>query len=129
MSEAPQAAVAGGADWTAGRPAIVYQQCETCSRLWYFRRGFCPHCGSERIAAREASGRGTVYAATLVSRAPTEALRAFAPYNIVLVDTEEGFRMMAHGARDLAVGDPVEVRFDTFGLLLIPFFQKRAPAS
>ena len=38
-------------------------------------------------------------------RAATPETRAHVPYNIVLVDTEEGFRMMAHGANDLAIGD------------------------
>ena len=74
----------------------------------------------------EASGRGIVYAATLVARAPSETLRALAPYRIILVDTEEGFRMMAHGAEDLAIGDAVAARFEAFGSLLIPFFERRS---
>jgi uncharacterized OB-fold protein len=113
-------------DWTSGHPAIVYQQCQDCGRLWYFRRSFCPHCGSAHVDTKAASGRGTVYAATLVARAPSETLRALAPYRILLVDAEEGFRMMAHGAKDLTIGDPVTARFQAFGSLLIPFFERRS---
>ena len=36
------------------------------------------------------------------------------PYNILLVDTAEGFRMMAHGDNDLAIGDKVIARFAKF---------------
>jgi uncharacterized protein len=46
------------------------------------------------------------------------------PYNIVLVDTDEGFRMMAHGDKDLAVGDQVKARFARFAGRLIPYFEK-----
>lgn len=128
MTEVSNAA-GGGADWTNGHPAIVYQRCADCGRLWYLRRPFCPQCGGARVEAKQASGRGTVYAATLVSRAPSEALRALAPYRILLVDAEEGFRMMAHGAVDLAIGDAAAARFQPFGPLLIPFFERRsAPA-
>ena len=123
MSDA--AAAAGRIDWTEGRPAIVYQGCRDCARRWYFRRRFCPHCGGERVEDRSASGCGTVYAATLVTRAPSEALRALAPYRILLVDAEEGFRMMAHGAPGLEIGDPVLARFHAFGRLLVPFFDRR----
>jgi hypothetical protein len=56
-------------------------------------------------------------------------LRALAPYRILLVDAEEGFRMMAHGANDLAIGDPVTARFQAFGPLLIPFFERREIVS
>jgi uncharacterized protein len=115
----------GNEDWTTGHPAILYRACLDCGERWYFRRGFCPRCGSARVVARPASGRGIVYAVTIVSRAPSEALRAFAPYRILLVDAEEGFRMMAHGALDLTIGDAVTARFESFGPLLIPFFERQ----
>jgi len=126
MSEAQRTADGTSDDWTSGHPAIVYQQCENCGQLWYFRRPFCPCCGDARANTKATSGRGTVYAATLVARAPSEMLRALAPYRIVLIDAEEGFRMMAHGAKDLEIGDPVTARFQAFGSLLIPFFERRS---
>jgi len=42
----------------------------------------------------------------------------------VLVDTEEGFRMMAHGANDLGIGDAVTARFARFAERLVPYFEK-----
>ena len=63
-------------------------------------------------------------ATSLVCRAATPETRAHVPYNIVLVDTTEGFRMMAHGDNDLAIGDRVTVRFVPFAGRLVPYFTK-----
>ena len=70
------------------------------------------------------TGEGIVYAASLVVRAATPQTRAHVPYNIVLVDTVEGFRMMAHGDNDLAIGDKVTARFVQFAGRLVPYFEK-----
>jgi uncharacterized protein len=111
-------------DWTTGTPALVYQRCSACKALWYFRRTFCPHCGASPVVDELASGAGTVHAATLVTRAPTEELRAHAPYLIVLVDAQEGFRLMAHGDPSLQLGERVRCGFKTLGGKLIPYFER-----
>ena len=113
-----------GEDWTAGNEAIVYQSCASCGKVQYFRRGFCAACGSTELAEKRASGKGTVYATSIVTRAATPETRAHVPYNIVLVDTAEGFRMMAHGDHDLAIGDKATARFLCFAGRLVPYFAK-----
>lgn len=112
------------ADWTTGAEAIVYQQCAACGARQYFRRSFCAACGAPEPAQQRASGEGIVYAASLVCRAATPETRAHVPYNMLLVDTAEGFRMMAHGEKDLAIGDRVTARFTEFAGRLVPFFEK-----
>ena len=112
------------ADWTSGHEAILYQACGACGGVQYFRRGFCAACGGRELQEKRASGEGRVYATSLVARAATPETRAHVPYNIVLVDTEEGFRMMAHGAGDLAIGDGVSARFVQFAGRLVPFFER-----
>ena len=114
-------------DWTAGQEAILYQRCGACHKPQYFRRGFCASCGATELAEKQAGGTGTVYATSVVTRAATPETRAHVPYNIVLVDTAEGFRMMAHGANDLAIGDRVAARFTQFAGRLVPFFEKSSP--
>jgi uncharacterized OB-fold protein len=111
-------------DWTAGDEAIVYQRCNACKAVQYFRRDFCAACGSNDLATLRASGEGVVYAATLVHRAATPEARVHVPFMIVLVDTAEGFRMMAHGAHDLVIGDRVRARFARFTDRLVPFFER-----
>jgi uncharacterized OB-fold protein len=112
------------ADWTTGEAAIVYQSCTACGALQYFRRGFCAVCGAPDPVEKRASGAGTVYATSLVCRAATAETRAHVPYNIVLVDAAEGFRMMAHGDDDLSIGDNVTARFAQFAGRLVPYFEK-----
>ena len=112
------------ADWTAGTEAIVYQSCAACGGLQYFRRSFCAVCGAAEPLEKRASGKGMVYATSLVCRAATPETRAHIPYNIVLIDCAEGFRMMAHGDHDLAIGDKVTARFTPFAGRLVPYFEK-----
>ena len=109
-------------DWTTGVEAIVYQTCTPCGARQYFRRSFCVACGAPDPVEKRASGAGTVYATSLVCRAATPETRAHIPYNILLVDTVEGFRMMAHGDNDLAIGDKVAARFALFAGRLVPYF-------
>lgn len=111
-------------DWTCGEPKIVYQRCGGCGAVQYFRRDFCAACGSEELSTLVASGEGVICAETLVHRAATAEARAHVPFKIVLVDCAEGFRMMAHGAADLAIGDRVRAGFTQFTGQLVPFFEK-----
>ena len=112
------------ADWTSGEGAILYQACSACGSLQYFHRSFFAGFGAPDPVEKRASGEGIVYATSLVCRAATPETRAHVPYNIVLVDAVEGFRMMAHGAQDLAIGDKVAARFTQFAGRLVPYFEK-----
>ena len=112
------------ADWTSGGTGIAYQACASCNAAWYFQRGFCPACGDGNPVTRQASGAGTVHARTSVARAPTEELRAHTPYLIVLVDADEGFRLMAHGDPALGIGDRVRARFVDLAGKKIPYFER-----
>jgi len=114
------------ADWTSGTHALVFQRCPSCRSTWYFRRTFCPHCGTSPVRDEQASGKGIVHAATLVARAPTEELRAHTPYLIVLVDADEGFRLMAHADASLGLGERVRCSFKTLAGRLIPYFERDA---
>lgn len=114
-------------DWTRGGEGIAYQRCGSCQHLWYFQRTFCPHCGAGSVETLQSSGGGTVYAVTQVVRAPSEQLRAYAPYWIALVDVDEGFRMMAHVESGAVIGERVHARFLAFGESHIPVFTRNKP--
>ena len=124
MSDQPPKTVT---DWTTGEEVIVYQVCNACGSIQYFQRHFCCACGSPDLKVERASGNGVVYATSLVTRAATPETRAHVPYNIVLVDTAEGFRMMAHGDNDLAIGDKVTAKFTKFTDHLVPYFERTKP--
>jgi uncharacterized protein len=113
--------------WTTGEEAIVYQSCAACGSLQYFHRSFCVACGAPDPVEKRASGEGVVYATSLVSRAATPETRAHVPYNVVLVDTSEGFRMMAHGDNNLGIGNKVSAHYRPFAGRLVPYFQRIKP--
>ena len=89
----------------AGR--LRYQRCQACGAALTGQRYACTHCASTRLAWCDAAGTGAVYAVSTVHRAPTEAFRALVPYTLVLVDLDEGPRVMAHGAPGLVIGERV----------------------
>ena len=107
-------------DWTQGREGIVYESCNACGKVTYFRRGFCPRCGAAPVDVLGSRGNGTVYAATTVVRAPSPEWKAVAPYGLVLVDLDEGIRVMAHGSPGLAIGERVRIGWLRLGERLIP---------
>ena len=71
------------------RGELAYQFSPDAGRAVFFPRVLCPFTGSARLEWRVSSGRGSVYATTTVH--PTEG----APYNVALIDCEEGFRLMS----------------------------------
>jgi len=113
-------------DWTRGTDGLVYQRCNGCGEAWIFRRDFCPACGATHPATVPCGGLGTVYALTRVARAPSEALRALAPYTIALIDLDEGVRLMAHLEDGAVIGDRVRAGFRQFGDALVPLFSRPA---
>jgi uncharacterized protein len=68
---------------------LGYQRCGGCSAAVFYPRVLCPVCGGGALEWRESAGRGTVYATTAVYSRDRD------PRNVVLVDLDEGFRMMS----------------------------------
>lgn len=114
-------------DWTRGEPGVALQRCGGCAHVWYFRRSFCPACGRDAPETFAAGGGGTVHAATVVHRAPDDAFRALAPYGLVLVELDEGPRMMAHAPADLAIGERVALGLREIAGRRLPYFQRTEP--
>jgi uncharacterized OB-fold protein len=87
---------------------LVYQRCADCSAAVFYPRTLCPVCGSGALEWRESEGRGTVYATTAVHSRNRD------PRNVVLVDLDEGFRMMSRvedvPAEEVEIG--TRVRFE-----------------
>jgi len=98
---------------------LRYQRCPACGGVQFYPRPFCARCGGEprwEISA----GRGTIYSVTTVARAPTPEFAALAPYDIALVELDEGFRMMAHAAHGLTIGSRVRIGFQRLGERMLP---------
>lgn len=105
-------------------PMLSYQACRACGHRWYFTRTFCPACGGRDVASHACEGVGILYTCTLVHRAPTEEFRALVPFSIVLVDMQEGFRVMGHADPSLPIGAAVRCHMREIAGQLLPFFKK-----
>jgi uncharacterized OB-fold protein len=68
---------------------LAYQFSPAANRAVFFPRLVCPFTGSEALEWRVSKGRGTVHATTVVH--PAEG----APFNVALIDCDEGFRLMS----------------------------------
>ncbi|WP_180901648.1 Zn-ribbon domain-containing OB-fold protein [Martelella soudanensis] len=71
------------------------QTCADCDSAIFMPRIICPHCGSLNLAWRPASGLGTVYARTVLHNRPKPGDDRPARHALVLVDLDEGPRMMS----------------------------------
>jgi uncharacterized OB-fold protein len=89
------------------RGELAYQWSAEAGRAVFYPRLLCPYTGSDRLEWRVASGLGTVYATTVTHP------RDGTPYNVALVDCDEGFRLMSRveGVAPEAVAIGMRVRF------------------
>ncbi len=75
----------------------------------------CPSCGSFDYEWALASGRGVVHTFTIVHRPTLPAFEALLPYNVIVVQLDEGPFMVSNlvggDATTLRIGLPVEVVF------------------
>lgn len=98
----------------AGR--FTFQHCCACGHGQFPPRVSCTACHGTALDWRTASGRGTVYSATVVHRAPIEAFKADTPYVLAIVELEEGVRAMMNVRTDdpeaVTIGLPVEIVFE-----------------
>lgn len=74
-----------------GEGRFCLQHCEACGHAVFYPRFVCPYCHGSRLEWRDAAGTGTIYACTVINRSE----KSGGPYNVVLVDLDEGVRMMS----------------------------------
>ena len=71
------------------RGELAYQYSSAAAAAVFYPRLVCPFTGSDRLEWRVSRGFGTVYAVTVVHAAKD------ARHNVVLVDLDEGFRLLS----------------------------------
>jgi uncharacterized OB-fold protein len=115
--------------WEAARRrTLVRPVCGRCGRSFFSPQIACPDCLSEDWSYEPSSGRGVVYSATIVHRAPYPGFEA--PYELAMIDLDEGWTMLANiVATDGAptpIGTPVAVDWLEAGDILLPVFRRGA---
>lgn len=95
---------------------VKVQRCDDCGTYRYVPKEICWKCHSRAASWAPISGLGEVYTYTIVHRAPTPEFAADAPYAILHVTMDEGFRMIGTpqgiDLDAVRVGLPVQVAYD-----------------
>jgi uncharacterized protein len=105
LNEAPVSPKAG---YESGLAAgeLRFQRC-SCGKAIFYPRTFCPACGGSDLTWEVSAGEGTVYATTSM------AVPGGQPYNVCLIDLDEGFRMMSRidgiPSREAEIGARVRI--------------------
>ena len=106
---------------------LLILRCADCRTLRHPPVPMCPACGSVNRDTQESTGRGTIYT-WIQSHHPTEPDAA--PRVVILVDLEEGIRMVSNlqgvEIADVHHGMPVEVFFEDFDGVVLPQFRLSA---
>jgi uncharacterized OB-fold protein len=103
--------------WWEGlhRHELLVQECPACRRCVFPPQPACPYCRSLERGWRRSSGRGKVYSWVIMHRASHPWFADRIPYAVVLVEMEEGFRVVGSidcPLEQLRDGLPVEVGFE-----------------
>ncbi|MFQ5683785.1 MAG: Zn-ribbon domain-containing OB-fold protein [Candidatus Binatia bacterium] len=117
----------------AAKGTLVVQRCKDCGSWVWCPRPACVECGSDNVEWLPVSGRGTVFAFTVIREAVGRALRGFTkdiPYVTAWIDLEEGPRLCSNivgcPMEKVEIGMSVEVVFEEAGLgLFLPKFKPR----
>ena len=118
--------------WDACREGrLSMQKCRACGHIRYPISRVCPNCLSEQTEWVSLSGRGEVMSRMVFHQVYHKAFSGDIPYNVVLVQLDEGPRMFSNvvGVPNDAVqvGMRVAVTFDAVTPeVTIPRFQPAA---
>jgi uncharacterized protein len=119
------------------RGELMLQRCTACgtfmSPIAYIGvplRVRCVTCFSGDLEWAPSSGRATLYSFVLVHQVDDEAFAADVPYNIAVVETEEGVRLTSQVVGcpndELEIGMPLEVVFERMSdEVAVPKFRTR----
>ncbi len=109
---------------------LLLATCDACDEMRLPTAPSCPTCLAEGFEWQEVSGRGSVYTFAIMHQRYHPAWEPDLPYNIAVVELEEGPRMPANiiGVEnaDIAVGMPVEVVWEREGDAPVPRFRPRS---
>lgn len=90
----------------AGRRVLLVQRCNGCGSVQFYPRGFCLSCQGLDLGWIEAAGKAVVHSVVTVRIPVLPELEP--PYQLALVDLEEGVRMLTNiTGDDVAIDDAV----------------------
>jgi uncharacterized OB-fold protein len=121
--------------WCA-RGELRLRRCGACREWCHVPRVTCPNCAATDWSWERVKGTGRVYTWTVVHRAMHPAFMDAVPYAVVVVELDEGPRLVSGivdcPPEELVMEMPVEVVFehsDRLGDRMLPRFRRTAAPS
>lgn len=107
---------------------LTAQRCKACGRYFTFPpQGSCPHCLSSDYEWTQLSGKGKVYSFVNYHRAWHPSYEGKTPYNVSLVDLDEGPRLISNvidcPPNQVKIGMNVEVVYEDNEEFTLPKFR------
>ncbi len=100
----------------ARRRELVVQRCRACGTLRFPARSVCAHCLGRNAEWVPVSGRGEVFSFNVMHRVYHPAFADQVPYAVVLIQLDEGPRMISRlagvAAHEIRIGMRVRVVFE-----------------
>jgi uncharacterized OB-fold protein len=98
----------------AARGVLVLQKCGRCGRVRHYPQVLCPFCRSADVRPVEADPGGTVLSWTVTEHAFDPSVADQVPYVLVIVDMDEGVRILGRfrGSAGPQPGLPVRLAFE-----------------
>ena len=95
---------------------LRFQCCADCHTWRHMPRESCRNCGSFEWTWERSKGQGKIFSWSVIHRALHPGFADDLPYAVVLVELDEGVRLVSHvvdlAIADLEIGLPVEVVFE-----------------
>ncbi len=95
---------------------LRFQRCGGCGAWRHMPRESCNACGSFEWTWEKSSGKGTLFSWTVIHRAVHPGFEAELPYASVVVELEEGVRLVSRvkdvPVEALRLGLPLKVGFE-----------------
>ena len=95
---------------------LLIPTCRSCGKSFWYPRPTCPHCLSADLDWRASTGAGEVAAVSVMHRPANPFMADKVPYAVVLVDLDDGVRLMSNAtgvdANDVTVGMRVALTWE-----------------
>lgn len=110
------------------REELMLQHCAGCGHVFYYARRLCPACGGTALSWQASSGKGRVWSYSQVQVAfQGPHWQSQLPYTVVLIDLDEGPRMLSRWLGPSGelpqVGQRAQVSFPEVQGQRLPYFQ------
>lgn len=101
--------------------AVYFQSCGQCDFVIFPPRVLCPNCGGSELRWEQSAGSGSVYSTSTVYRRDED------PYDVSIVDVDEGFRMMSSirgiAPNEVVIGMRVQLETVSDERGVVPYFR------